>query len=254
MSLDAQAWSIHPQGSAPPVRLVLFVGAAAWPDAALAPQLTRHGVRQRCVADLAAARHAGAALRFDACVMDQRLAQRTPPAELERTMASLRCPLLLMPVLERPLPPAPGATLHWQCVPRHRLLPGLLALAPPLPLARPEAAANDAPPAAGAAHAPAGWRYDPARRLLCNGQVVIGLTPVLGGIVQLLLERPGQLVSAAQLQRRMREFGYRSTPGGLRTSVSRLRQALLSQPRAGLTVTAQRRGGYRLCPTPLTRA
>ena len=253
MSIDAQA---RPQAlpvHMPPARLVLFVGAGAWPDAALAPQLTRHGVRQRCVSDLAAARLAGAALRFDACVVEQRLALRTPSSELERTMAGLRCPLLLMPVLERPVPPPPGATLTWHCVPRHCLLPGLLALAPAHVLARPEAAANDALPVRGHAAVPDGWRYDPARRLLCNDQVVIGLTPVLGGIVQMLLEQPGHWVGTAQIQRRMREFGYRSTPGGLRTSVSRLRQALLAQPRAALTVTVRRGSGYRLCPTPLTR-
>lgn len=252
MSIDAQVLPLALAGRAPPVRLVLFVGAGAWPDAALASQLTRHGVRRHCVGDLAAARHAGAALRFDACVVEQRLALRTPAHELERTMAGLHCPLLLLPVLERPLPPPAGA-LAWHCVPRHRLLPGLLALAPPQALARPERAANDGPPARAHAATADGWRYDPARRLLCNGQVVIGLTPALGGIVQLLLEQPGQWVDKAQLQRRLSEFGYRSTPGSLRTSVSRLRQALLAQPRAGLTVTVRRGSGYRLCPTPLTR-
>lgn len=243
----------------PPARLVLFVGAAAWPDAALATQLMRHGVRQRCVDDLAAARHVGSALRFDACVIEQRLALRAEASDLARLAAGLACPLLLVPVLERPVAAAPGAAVLWHSLPRHRLLPALLDLSAQAVQPRANPAANDdapagpgapAAPTAPAAGAVPGWRYDPARRLLHNGSVVVGLTPMLGGIAQLLLDHPGMPVAVAQIQHRMRELGYRTTPGGLRTSVSRLRMALLSQPRAGLTVTARRRQGYSLRPTP----
>lgn len=229
----------------PPARLVLFVGVAAWPDAALATQLMRHGVRQRCVDDLAAAGPIGSALRFDACVIEQRLALRAAAADLARLAADLACPLLLLPVLERPVAAPPGAPVPWHSLPRHRLLPTLLDLSSQALPPRAVPAANDA------AQVP-GWRYDPVRRLLHNGSVVVGLTPMLGGIAQLLLDHPGVPVAVAQIQRRMRELGYRTTPGGLRTSVSRLRLALLAQPRAGLTVTARRRHGYSLRQTPVS--
>lgn len=250
--------SVHVQAPAhvtPPARLVLFVGAATRPDATLATQLMRHGVRQRCVDDLAAAGSIGSALRFDACVIEQRLALRAAAPDLARLVAGLACPLLLVPVLERPVTAPAGAPLSWHSLPRHRLLPALLdlaaqALPPRADMAvDPEArVARDAAPKAP--DVSTGWRYDPTRRLLHNGSVVVGLTPMLGGIAQLLLEHPGMPVAVGQIQRRMRELGYRTTSGGLRTSVSRLRMALLAQPRAGLTVTARRSQGYCLRPTP----
>src|SRR5215831_15264949 len=93
------------------------------------------------------------------------------------------------------------------------------------------------------------FAFDPQSRLLWRDGAEIALPPRVLGVLEVLIDRAGQVVARQDLLDRVWKDAF-VTDTSLAEAVSFLRQALGDDPQAPLYIQTVHRRGYRFLPTP----
>lgn len=223
-----------------PARLVLFVGDAMRPEAAMAEALARDGVRCLWLAGPAQAQRAARLAVFDAVVLDGHCIDGDAGRLLAELRAALRGPILVVGQTADEideivaLESGADAYLAPPFAPR-RLRAHIAAL-----LRRPRARRDDEAPATVG-----GWTLDPLRQALVDGRREVALTEVQTLLLQCLFDAAGSLVARAQLMAALPR-GERLQVRSVDVYIHRLRQRLRDEGVDGLVIDAVRGRGFVL--------
>ncbi len=233
--------------------LLLFVGEAIRPDAALVALLAREGLRCLSLPGAEQAVRAAALARFDAVLIDAALVDGRAARALETLASSHRCPIVVLAdeadEVDEIVALELGADLYLArpLAPR-RLRAHLRAL-----LRR--GAAGGVPPAHGgdAGTRPAGarpfeaggWALLFAQQRLTSGSRHVRLTHAQAALLRCLMSAAGDIVPAEELLAALPQHERLQTRS-LRVHVHRLRQRLRDEGVHELQVEAVRGSGYAL--------
>jgi DNA-binding response OmpR family regulator len=240
----------HGNAAGTPVYLVLMVGHAMRPDAALQDDLARGGIRCLWFQSIAQALGAAAHAQFDAAVLHVGGALAAVAARFGEWHQSLRCPIVVVTdqrddvdeiiALELgadaylPLPlPARRLSAHLHALVRRRV----------------QAAAVPLPSPAAAPLQAGGWSLDRVRNRLTRGEQQVDLPDALATLMQLLMQEQGRVVPRSRLIAGLgkgRELNARSVD----RYVARLRQRLHDERVEGLRIDGVRGRGYSLHTGP----
>lgn len=233
-----------------PTSLVLMVGHAVRPDAALQDDLARGGIRCLWFQSIAQALGAAAHAHFDAAVLHVGGALASVAVRFAEWHQALRCPIVVVSdqhddvdeiiALELgadaylPLPlPARRLSAHLHALVRRR------AQLPAAPSVPPQAA----PLQAG------GWALDRVRNRLSRGEQLVDLPDALAALMQMLIEEQGRVVPRSRLLAGLgkgRVLNSRSVD----RYVARLRQRLQDERVDGIRIEGVRGRGYSLMVGP----
>jgi DNA-binding response OmpR family regulator len=210
--------------------LLLFIGGALDFESALPTLLRRAGAKSVFVVGIAPALDASAHVRFDGAVVHADLLHSLDSPGLTALRRELDCPLLVIAdeadEIDEIVALEQGADdFLVRPVSGRRLSARLLALmrrpgAMP-PTTRPDRSQDD--------HNIAGWRFDPALRLLKKGQQRVLLTELLATLLAELFRHRGKVVSREHLLSQVRWLGSNTKAQGISTYVHRLRRTLVKQ-------------------------
>ena len=225
-----------------PAKLLLFVGEAIRPDAALTTLLAREGQRCLSLPGPEQALRAAALARFDAVLVDAALVDGRAARAIETLAATHHCPVVVLAehadevdeivALER------GADLYLaRPLSPRRLRAHLGALL----RRRAEAAPAQSTPPLEAA----GWTLDAARQRLADGKRCVRLTHAQTALLRCLMASGGHIVPAQTLLAALPQH-ERLQARSLRVYVHRLRQRLREEGVEGLELEAVRGSGYAL--------
>ncbi|MBL8324309.1 MAG: response regulator transcription factor [Rubrivivax sp.] len=226
-----------------PAHLLLFVGEAIRPDAALASLLAREGLRCLGLPGAEQALRAASLARFDAVLIDARLVDGRGARAIETLASTHRCPVIVLAdepdEVDEIMALEFGADLYLaRPLPPRRLRAHLAALL------RRRAAASLAPGAPGTVCA-AGWTLDVPQQRLTRGATALRLTPAQTALLSCLMSAAGAIVPAETLLAVL-PGQDQARPGSLRIHVHRLRQRLREEGAEALRLEAVRGSGYAL--------
>lgn len=248
-SSSTSTGGLAPAGAAP-TSLVLMVGQAVRPDAALQEDLARGGIRCLWFQSVAQALGAAAHAHFDAAVLHVGGAFSSVAVRFAEWHQALRCPIVVVSdqhddvdeiiALELgadaylPLPlPSRRLSAHLHALVRRRAAP------PPLVAEAPVAGALQA----------GGWSLDRVRNRLSRGEQVVELPDALAALMQMLIEEQGRVVPRSRLLSGLgkgRVLNSRSVD----RYVARLRQRLQDERVDSLRIDGVRGRGYSLLVGP----
>lgn len=237
-------------------RLLLFVGEALRPDAALSQALGRDGVRCLCLPGIEQARQAARLAVFDGVVVDGRTIEGEAGRRLAALRDALEAPILVIgpndDVIDEIVALESGADawLAPPCTPRrlHAHVGALLRRRPPPREPAPAAA----PPAPGRP-GPGGWLLDALHQRLVRGTHEVALTEGQALLLQCLFDCAGALVSRARLLAALPQ-GQRLQLRSADVYVSRLRRTLRHHGVEGFVIEAVRGRGFVLRVQPPAHA
>ncbi|MBL8344559.1 MAG: response regulator transcription factor [Rubrivivax sp.] len=236
-----------------PPQLLLFVGEAIRPDAALVALLAREGLRCLSLPGAEQAVRAAALARFDAVLIDAALVDGRAARAIEALASSHRCPLVVLAdeadevdeivalelgadlYLARPLAPR-RLRAHLGALLRRRAVGGN---APDLAGAAAQGDAAARPLQAG------GWTLLVAQQRLSCGARSVRLTHAQAALLRSLMSAAGDIVPAEELLAALPQHERLQTRS-LRVHVHRLRQRLRDEGVHELQVEAVRGSGYAL--------
>jgi len=253
-----------PGGEGRAARLLLFVGAAARPEASLASLLAREGLRCLSLPGAEQAVRAAALARFDAVLIDASLVDGRA---IDALASSHGCPIVVLAdeadeideivalelgadlYLVRPLAPR-RLRAHVRALLRRRAAAGSAAGTPlgsPIgsPAGTPARSPTGATAPAAASLQAGGWTLEPARLRLVRGARNVRLTHAQAAMLRSLMTAAGDIVSAEDLHAALPRH-ERLQVRSLRVHVHRLRQRLRDEGVDELQIEAVRGSGYAL--------
>ncbi|MBK9135723.1 MAG: response regulator transcription factor [Betaproteobacteria bacterium] len=253
-----------PGGEGRAARLLLFVGAAARPEASLASLLAREGLRCLSLPGAEQAVRAAALARFDAVLIDASLVDGRA---IDALASSHGCPIVVLAdeadeideivalelgadlYLVRPLAPR-RLRAHVRALLRRRAAAGSAAGTPlgsPIgsPAGTPTRSPTGATAPAAASLQAGGWTLEPARLRLVRGARNVRLTHAQAAMLRSLMTAAGDIVSAEDLHAALPRH-ERLQVRSLRVHVHRLRQRLRDEGVDELQIEAVRGSGYAL--------
>jgi DNA-binding response OmpR family regulator len=231
-----------------PAQLLLFVGDAIRPDAALASLLAHEGLRCLHLHGAEQALRAAALARFDVVLVDSALVDGRA---IEALASTHRCPVVVLAetadevdeivalelgadlYLSRPLAPR-RLRAHLRALFRRRA-EGVDALE----------ARSDAGKQPARTLRAGGWTLDTTQLRLTQGARSVRLTQAHAALLQRLMAAAGDIVPADELLAVLPQH-ERLQPCGLRVHVHRLRQRLRDEAVFELRIEAVRGTGYAL--------
>lgn len=232
--------SPHARRAAATARLVLFVGAAMHPDAALADALARDGIRCLWLAGAEQAVRAARLAFFDAVVIDGALVEGAAGRTLAEVRAALRCPILVVAAaadeIDEIVALELGADAYVARPVAARRLRAHVGALMRRPVLRPS---EPATPACG------GWTLDAMRQVLADGEREVALTEVQTLLLQCLFAAGGALVARGQLMAALPR-GEQLHVRSVDVYIHRLRQRLRDEGVSGLSIEAIRGRGFVL--------
>ncbi len=246
-------------GPGPRAQLLLFVGEAIRPDAALVALLAREGLRCLSLPGAEQAVRAAALARFDAVLVDAALVDGRAARAIEALASSHCCPIVVLAeeadevdeivalelgadlYLARPLAPR-RLRAHLGALLRRRALAGTRA-----------ATAGPAGPEGGGANAvgpattlqAAGWTLESAQLRLLRGGRSVRLTLAQTALLRRLMVAGDAIVSTEDLLAAL-PHASKLHARSLRVYVHRLRQRLRDEGVSELQLEAVRGSGYAL--------
>ena len=245
-------------------QLLLFVGEAIRPDAALGALLARDGLRCLCLPGAEQAQRAAALARFDAVLIDGALVDGRAGRAIEALASTHQCPVVVLGehadevdeivalefgadlFLARPLAPR-RLRAHLLALLRRRLPSASPAQSP--------TQSNLAPHGAGVAPPlqSAGWTLETAQQRLRRGTRAVRLTQGQTALLACLMSAGGAIVPAPALLAALPSPEASPNmpappPRSLRLHMHRLRQRLRDESVDGLRLEAVRGSGYALLP------
>lgn len=233
--------------------LLLFVGEAIRPDAALVALLAREGLRCLSLPGAEQAVRAAALARFDAVLIDAALVDGRAARAIETLASSHRCPVVVLAdaadEVDEIVALELGADLYLArpLAPR-RLRAHLRALLRRgMGSAEPLATAGDGAPrrAAGRPLEAGGWTLHFTQQRLSSGTRSVRLTHAQAALLHCLMGAAGDIVAAEDLLAALPQH-ERLQARSLRVHVHRLRQRLRDEGVHELQVEAVRGSGYAL--------
>lgn len=233
--------------------LLLFVGEAIRPDAALVALLAREGLRCLSLPGAEQAVRAAALARFDAVLIDAALVDGRAARAIETLASSHRCPVVVLAdaadEVDEIVALELGADLYLArpLAPR-RLRAHLRALLRRgMGSAEPLATAGDGAPrrAAGRPLEAGGWTLHFTQQRLSSGTRSVRLTHAQAALLHCLMGAAGDIVAADDLLAALPQH-ERLQARSLRVHVHRLRQRLRDEGVHELQVEAVRGSGYAL--------